>query len=314
MATLPSLPTALPHLAAYQTRWIQDLLHHHLYLDAVFLAERLPGFPDVEDGTVLEVWAEALLSAGEYSRIRWQLQGLKDRSLSPRVHYLLALACIRLERYGEAEVALLSGNLDLVESWRNGHVQPLEHVVEGAAGTYQLGRVAEEMGRKKQALECYASCLKKCPYMWCAFERFSWLSLCQRDNHRGHSKNFEDPSHPSLPTTARITLSRDPRSVGDPSTDVVIQGWIPHTPRKRRRSRSSKKRQQQSKAGCTQIHPRRPPQQSLAGEQVITGETVTAGSCIRGLPFSVLRSLAKKVWRAKLRRAKLRSFLILLGG
>ena len=185
MAVLPLLLDADP---SQSCRWIENFLHHHLFHEAAFLAERLPAFPEVEGGRVLELWAEALLSAGEPSRVRHQLQGFhSSRSLSPRVLYLLALACIRLEHYDEAEVALLAGNIDLLEKWRNGQMQPLEHVVEGAAGAYQLGRAAEGMGRKHQALDCYAACLKQCPYMWGAFERFSWLSLCRQDSRPGQS-------------------------------------------------------------------------------------------------------------------------------
>ncbi|OLP85985.1 Cell division cycle protein 27-like B [Symbiodinium microadriaticum] len=232
MAALPSL--LLDADASQSCRWIENFLHHHLFHEAAFLAERLPAFPEVEDGRVLELWAEALLSAGEHSRLRHQLQGLHcSRSLSPRVQYLLALACIRLEHYDEAEVALLAGNIDLLEKWRNGQLQPLEHVVEGAAGAYQLGRAAEGMGRKHLALECYAECLKQCPYMWGAFERFSWLSLCRQDSRPGQScRDFVDAAlNPS--NKASTTLSG--ACVAVPGEDIVARGWTPRTPRKRRR-------------------------------------------------------------------------------
>jgi len=245
MAVLPLLLDADP---SQSCRWIENFLHHHLFHEAAFLAERLPAFPEVEGGRVLELWAEALLSAGEPSRVRHQLQGFhSSRSLSPRVLYLLALACIRLEHYDEAEVALLAGNIDLLEKWRNGQMQPLEHVVEGAAGAYQLGRAAEGMGRKHQALDCYAACLKQCPYMWGAFERFSWLSLCRQDGRPGQSpRDFVDAA---LNPSNKASTPLSGACVATPGEDIVARGWTPRAPRKRRRSRSFEKRQKQKAPG-----------------------------------------------------------------
>eukprot|EP00439_Symbiodinium_sp_Y106_P028470 s3703_g3.t1 len=245
MAVLPLLLDADP---SQSCRWIENFLHHHLFHEAAFLAERLPAFPEVEGGRVLELWAEALLSAGEPSRVRHQLQGFhSSRSLSPRVLYLLALACIRLEHYDEAEVALLAGNIDLLEKWRNGQMQPLEHVVEGAAGAYQLGRAAEGMGRKHQALDCYAACLKQCPYMWGAFERFSWLSLCRQDSRPGQSpRDFVDAA---LNPSNKASTPLSGACVATPGEDIVARGWTPRAPRKRRRSRSFEKRQKQKAPG-----------------------------------------------------------------
>ena len=162
-------------------------VQHHLCSQSVFFADRmlnaaasLDAFGTNSPAAVaLELWADSLLRAGEYEQVRWQLRG---KNLSPRLQYLLAVACIKLEQFQEAQVALLGGDLDLVESWSShGHLSSLDHVVEGAAGLYQLGQVAEGLRKREQAYECYAKCLKLCPFMWCAFERLSWLSLCLRN-------------------------------------------------------------------------------------------------------------------------------------
>lgn len=161
-------------------------VQHHLCSQSVFFADRMLNAASLDAfGTnspaavALELWADALLRAGEYEQVRWQLRG---KNLSPRLQYLLAVACIKLEQFQEAQVALLGGDLDLVELWSShGHLSSLEHVVEGAAGLYQLGQVAEGLRKREQAYECYARCLKLCPFMWCAFERLSWLSLCLRN-------------------------------------------------------------------------------------------------------------------------------------
>ena len=160
-------------------------VQHHLCSQSVFFADRMLNAASLDAfGTnspaavALELWADALLRAGEYEQVRWQLRG---KNLSPRLQYLLAVACIKLEQFQEAQVALLGGDLDLVELWCHGHLSSLDHVVEGAAGLYQLGQVAEGLRKREQAYECYARCLKLCPFMWCAFERLSWLSLCLRN-------------------------------------------------------------------------------------------------------------------------------------
>jgi len=157
-------------------------IQNHLYGQAVFFADRILAASSSASGpnasVTLELWADALLRAGEYEQVRWQLRG---KRLSVRLHYLHAVACIKLEQYQEAEVALLGGDLEMVELWKNHtNLDVLGHVVEGAAGLYQLGLAAEGMRRREQAYECYAKCLKVCPFMWCAFERLSSLSLCQK--------------------------------------------------------------------------------------------------------------------------------------
>ena len=121
----------------------------------------------------MEILADALMRAGEYEQVRWRLKG---RKLSARLRYLMAVACLKLGHYNEAKIALLED----VELWPSGQADDLDNVVEGAAGLFQLGQAEEGLGRKEEAYQCYKKCLELSPFMWCAFERFSWLSLCLR--------------------------------------------------------------------------------------------------------------------------------------
>ena len=209
-------------------------LQHHLYNQSVFFADRLNAAKSTNSS--LELWADALLRAGEHEQVRWQLRG-KITELNPRLQYLLAVACIKLEQYQEAEVALLGGDLERVELWRShGHLNALA-VVEGAAGLYQLGQVAEGLRKREQAYECYAKCLKMCPFMWCAFERLSCLSLCLRNKTQQNPREFATAvfDHDSLMTND-ILFPKVSNEVCKTATPSEKCGF--RTPRKRRRSGS----------------------------------------------------------------------------
>ncbi|CAE8604095.1 unnamed protein product [Polarella glacialis] len=161
-------------LAGPCVRAAEFSLKYHLHDQAAFFAERiLAEKPDSDHA--MELLADALLRAGEAARVRWLL---KERDqLTPRLRYLLAVACLRLDHYAEAEAALFAGNLGLVAAAASGNAEALFSVAEGAPGLFLLGRAAEGMQKRTQALECYAKCLELSPFMWCAYERLSWLSL-----------------------------------------------------------------------------------------------------------------------------------------
>eukprot|EP00930_Biecheleria_cincta_P005518 TRINITY_DN10644_c0_g1_i1.p1 TRINITY_DN10644_c0_g1~~TRINITY_DN10644_c0_g1_i1.p1 ORF type:complete len:709 (-),score=114.11 TRINITY_DN10644_c0_g1_i1:80-2113(-) len=150
-------------------------MYHHLHDQAAFLAERLLAQSEPGNSMALELLADALLRNGESARVRWLLRDRKQRS--PRLDYLLAVACLQLERHEEAQAALLAGDPELIESWSLGRQEALSNVVAGAPGLFIMGRACEGLQRRQQALECYAKCLEQCPFMWCAYERLSCLSL-----------------------------------------------------------------------------------------------------------------------------------------
>eukprot|EP00438_Fugacium_kawagutii_P018247 Skav231329 [mRNA] locus=scaffold819:76846:79579:- [translate_table: standard] len=205
-------------------------VQHHLYSQSVFFADRMLN-TSANNSVALELWADALIRAGEYEQVRWQLRG---KTLSSRLQYLLAVACVKLEQYQEAQVALLGGE-EMVELWSTqGHLDGLD-VVEGAAGLYQLGQVAEGLRKREQAYECYAKCLKLCPFMWCAFERLSWLSVCLRKT-QGNPREFVAAvfEHDTLMKNEIL----HPRDRSERSEVSVKEKCTFRTPRKRRRSGS----------------------------------------------------------------------------
>ena len=188
-------------------------LHHHLYDQAVFFADRMPSV-----GGDMEIWADALLRAGEYEQVRWRLKG---RKLSARLRYLMAVACLKLGKYSEAKMALLED----VELWSTGRTDDLDNVVEGAAGLFQLGQAEEALGRKEQAYVCYKKCLELNPFMWCAFERFSWLSLCLRKSTRT-PKDFAE----AIFTTKSQAKAEEPSAFRTPKRRRSVSPsspWLP---------------------------------------------------------------------------------------
>lgn len=148
---------------------------HHLHDQAAFFAERLLAQTEPENNIGSELLADALLRSGESARVCWLLQDMKQ--MSPRLYYLLAVACLQLERHEEAQASLLSGDPKLIEAWGLGRLEALGNVVAGAPGLFIMGRACEGLQWRQQALECYAKCLEQCPFMWCAYERLSSLSL-----------------------------------------------------------------------------------------------------------------------------------------
>ncbi|CAE7463903.1 CDC27B [Symbiodinium natans] len=136
-------------------------LKNLLWKQAAFYAERLVAERPCDETTYL--LGLAYFHNQELARAQWHLQGNK----LPEARYLLARCCSQLKRWDLAEDALLpssaGGNLN--------------EVVNGAAGLFLFGQVQERQGRREQAVECYFRCLQECPFMWEAYERWSWLVL-----------------------------------------------------------------------------------------------------------------------------------------
>eukprot|EP00439_Symbiodinium_sp_Y106_P079711 s768_g18.t1 len=136
-------------------------LKNLLWKQAAFYAERLVAERPCDETTYL--LGLAYFHNQELARAQWHLQGNK----LPEARYLLAKCCSQLKRWDLAEEALLP-------STGGGN---LSEVVNGAAGLFLLGQVQERQGRREQAVECYFRCLQECPFMWEAYERWSWLVL-----------------------------------------------------------------------------------------------------------------------------------------
>jgi anaphase-promoting complex subunit 3 len=145
-------------------------LANFLYDQACFFAECLA--VECPSDESLHILATTLVQCGQYDQAAAILQ--KRRSNDPRLRYLLGLCCFKTNKYEEAECALMGrGNARSLSA-----SDMLSDVAGGAAGLYLLGQVKEKrQGCIEQAVECYAKCLEICPFMWCAYERLSWLIL-----------------------------------------------------------------------------------------------------------------------------------------
>mmetsp|Transcript_33196 Transcript_33196/g.75113 ORF Transcript_33196/g.75113 Transcript_33196/m.75113 type:complete len:862 (+) Transcript_33196:92-2677(+) len=139
-------------------------ISNFIWKQAVFFAERLVAECPCDEMTYL--LALAYFHNQETARAHWHLHGNK----LPEARYLLARCCFILQRWEEAEEALLPGPSPTSPG-------NLGDVVNGAAGLYLLGQVKEKQSKREQAVECYAKCLELCPFMWDAYERWSWLIL-----------------------------------------------------------------------------------------------------------------------------------------
>jgi len=138
-------------------------LSNFIWKQAVFFAERLVAECLCDETSYL--LALAYFHNQEIGRAYWRLQG----SRLPEARYLLARCCFLLQKWEEAEDALLLG-----PSVNSGGAA---EVVNGAAGFHLLGQVKEKQSERERAIECYARCLEICPFMWDAYERWSWLVL-----------------------------------------------------------------------------------------------------------------------------------------
>lgn len=148
---------------------LANLLHDQ----AVFYAERFAA--EVPGDEALYLLAAAHFHNGEPARAYALLQ--ERQPTQPKARYLLALCCFRLNKLEEAEGALLGPPSEGMSNGVTDSAPGLSEVANGAAGLYLLGQVKERLRSRDQAIECYSRSLDLCPFMWCAFERLSWLVL-----------------------------------------------------------------------------------------------------------------------------------------
>lgn len=140
-------------------------LSNFIWNQAVFFAERLVAEGPCDETSYL--LALAYFHNQETGRAYWRLRGNR----LPEARYLLARCCFLLQKWEEAEEALEG----VCPSSPPGG--SLAEVVNGGAGLFLLGQVKEKRAKREQAIESYSKCLELCPFMWDAYERWSWLIL-----------------------------------------------------------------------------------------------------------------------------------------
>lgn len=136
---------------------IRNSLNYELYSNASFLAERL--YAELPSDSVRLLLADSYLGENKIHKAYHILKS--SAALANR--YKLAMVCVKLQKYGEAEKALGGGEGD--------------EVAGGAAGCYLLGVVAEKQGRQKQALQYFLKAIELDPTLWIAFEK-----VCRLDS------------------------------------------------------------------------------------------------------------------------------------
>lgn len=178
-------------------------LKNLLWRQAAFFAERLLAENPCDETRYL--LGLAYFHNQEIARAQWHVQSNK----LPDAKYLLAKCCLHLKRWNEAEEALLPSGGNLAD------------VVNGAAGLFLLGQVQERQARRAEAVECYAKCLELCPFMWEAYERWSWLVLGTPSPSRSSSSsmaasNFSDDkfaqSFANLASPGQVPVLSSPNS------------------------------------------------------------------------------------------------------
>ena len=162
------------------TSQLQEIILHsldlELYSNLVFYAEKLLcENPNSEE--VKYFLAKGYIGEGKYHKA---FQILKHTQ-SQRCRYLFTLICIKLNKFIDAEKALLTDKF-YSKGISN---KEIENVIpNGAAGYYLLGVVLEKMSRRNEAFVAYKKSVDIDPFMWCSYEKMCKLDPNKVDNNK----------------------------------------------------------------------------------------------------------------------------------
>nr|CAH7762294.1 unnamed protein product [Callosobruchus chinensis] len=139
---------------------IWHCLNHYDYADAVFLSERL--YAEVKTDESLHLLATAYFRSGLKDHAYYIL---KDRTEgSPKCRYLFGICAYELEKYAEAEAALLGASNMLDDEFIK------EYDEQACFVWLLLGKIAAKTERKSLAIESWRKALKLNPFLWNSFE------------------------------------------------------------------------------------------------------------------------------------------------
>ncbi|CAH1998934.1 unnamed protein product [Acanthoscelides obtectus] len=139
---------------------IWHCLNHYDYADAVFLSQRL--YAEVKTDESLYLLATAYFRSGLKDHAYFIL---KDRTgTSPKCRYLFGICAYELEKYAEAEAALLGSNSTPDDEFIK------EYDEQACFVWVLLGRIAAKTERKSLAIEAWKKALKLNPFLWTSFE------------------------------------------------------------------------------------------------------------------------------------------------
>ncbi|KAK2588331.1 hypothetical protein KPH14_004348 [Odynerus spinipes] len=142
---------------------IWHCLNHYAYPDAIFLAERLCAEVDTEE--TLFLLATCYYRSGRVRQAHALL--CKKAPSSPQCRFLLAKCCYDLEKYAEAEAAIIGGYYKQLKS--------LEEITTqfGEQACFSLQIIAKiyyKMMRTAKGNEAHKLALKMNPFLWHSFE------------------------------------------------------------------------------------------------------------------------------------------------
>ncbi|CAH1366177.1 unnamed protein product [Tenebrio molitor] len=142
---------------------IWHCLNHYYYSDAVFLSERL--YAEVKSDDSLFLLATAYYRSGQKDHAYHILKERTDASIQCR--YLLGICAYDLEKYAEAEAALLQKTTNDSDSLDN---VTTEYGDQASFALSLLGNIAAKTERKPRAIDAWRRALKLNPFQWSSFE------------------------------------------------------------------------------------------------------------------------------------------------
>ncbi|XP_044263050.1 cell division cycle protein 27 homolog [Tribolium madens] len=144
---------------------IWHCLNHYDYTDAVFLSERL--YAEVKSDDSLFLLATAYYRSGQKDHAYHILKERTDASTQCR--YLFGICAYDLEKYAEAEAALLHSNKTSNDS-ENFDDITTEYGDQAPFALNLLGNIAAKTERKPRAIDAWKRALKLNPFQWSIFE------------------------------------------------------------------------------------------------------------------------------------------------
>ena len=161
---------------------INESLQHHIPSNATFLAERLLAEKDNEETRSL--LADCYFAENKHYKVFHVLKEAKSESN----RYKFAVSCSKINKYKEAEKALLGADFGKGKNYDN--------VANGSYGFYLLGVVCEKQTRYADAKDFFMRALEINPTLWSAYERIGRLG-----DHVNPGKIFSEVKLKAYETT-----------------------------------------------------------------------------------------------------------------
>lgn len=144
---------------------IRESFNYHLVANATFLAEKLMAEKDCDETRL--ILAECYFAEAKHNMVYQLLK----RCQSQACRYLFAMAAVKLNKYDQAEAALLRDS---------GQASYQHGPNSNAYALYLIGEAYERSGKETEALQFYKQAFDRNPCLWVAFEKLCKLS--PRDN------------------------------------------------------------------------------------------------------------------------------------